>query len=146
MEEVEDFDPKTGEGTYLRFGVREFGMMAILNGISLHGGFIPYGGTFLMFMEYALLVRMAALMKIRSIGVFTHDSIGLEEDGPTHQPVEQMANLRMTPNMVTWRPCDLVETRGRLEDGDQALGRTDGPAPFKARIWFPGSGRKSSFP
>ena len=108
---VKDFNPETGEGTYLRFGVREFGMLAILNGISLHGGFIPYGGTFLMFMEYARnAVRMAALMKIRSIYVFTHDSIGLGEDGPTHQPVEQIANLRMTPNVVTWRPADLVET------------------------------------
>ncbi|HPK63597.1 MAG TPA: transketolase [Sphaerochaeta sp.] len=122
---VKDFDPKTGEGTYLRFGVREFGMMAILNGISLHGGFIPYGGTFLMFMEYARnAVRMAALMKIRSIGVFTHDSIGLGEDGPTHQPVEQMANLRMTPNMVTWRPCDLVETGVAWK---MAIKRSDGP-------------------
>ncbi len=122
---VKDFNPKTGEGTYLRFGVREFGMMAILNGISLHGGFIPYGGTFLMFMEYARnAVRMAALMKVRSIYVFTHDSIGLGEDGPTHQPVEQMANLRMTPNMVTWRPADLVETGVAWK---MAIKRADGP-------------------
>ncbi|NLZ77003.1 MAG: transketolase [Spirochaetales bacterium] len=122
---VEDFDSETGKGMYLRFGVREFGMMAILNGLSLHGGFIPYGGTFLMFMEYARnAIRMAALMKIRTIGVFTHDSIGLGEDGPTHQPVEQMANLRMTPNMVTWRPCDLVETGVAWK---MAIKRADGP-------------------
>ena len=86
-------------------------MSAIMNGITLHGGFIPYGATFLMFMEYARnAVRMAALMKIRNIFVYTHDSIGLGEDGPTHQPVEQMASLRVTPNMSTWRPCDQVET------------------------------------
>ncbi|WP_309297334.1 transketolase-like TK C-terminal-containing protein, partial [Pragia fontium] len=84
---------------------------AIMNGIALHGGFIPYGATFLMFMEYARnAVRMAALMKIRSVFVYTHDSIGLGEDGPTHQPVEQMASLRLTPNMSTWRPCDQVES------------------------------------
>jgi transketolase len=122
---VKDFNPETGEGTYLRFGVREFGMLAILNGISLHGGFIPYGGTFLMFMEYARnAVRMAALMKIRSIYVFTHDSIGLGEDGPTHQPVEQIANLRMTPNVVTWRPADLVETGVAWK---MAIKRSKGP-------------------
>lgn len=122
---VKDFNPETGEGTYLRFGVREFGMMAILNGISLHGGFIPYGGTFLMFMEYARnAIRMAALMKIRSIYVFTHDSIGLGEDGPTHQPVEQITNLRMTPNVVTWRPADLVETGVAWK---MAIRRSDGP-------------------
>ena len=86
-------------------------MTAIINGIALHGGFIPYGATFLMFMEYARnAMRMAALMKIQNIQVYTHDSIGLGEDGPTHQPVEQMASLRMTPNMSTWRPCDQVES------------------------------------
>ena len=98
-------------GNYLNYGVREFGMSAIMNGIALHGGFVPYGGTFLMFMEYARnALRMSALMKQRTIHVYTHDSIGLGEDGPTHQPVEQVASLRMTPNMMTWRPCDTVET------------------------------------
>ncbi|MCA0934213.1 transketolase [Vibrio alginolyticus] len=98
-------------GNYIHYGVREFGMTAIMNGIALHGGFIPYGATFLMFMEYARnAMRMAALMKIQNIQVYTHDSIGLGEDGPTHQPVEQMASLRLTPNMSTWRPCDQVES------------------------------------
>ena len=98
-------------GNYVFYGVREFGMSAIMNGIALHGGFIPFGATFLMFMEYARnAVRMAALMKAHSIFVYTHDSIGQGEDGPTHQPIEQIANLRMTPNMTTWRPCDEVET------------------------------------
>ncbi|MGO2498214.1 transketolase [Vibrio litoralis] len=98
-------------GNYVHYGVREFGMTAIINGIALHGGFVPYGATFLMFMEYARnAMRMAALMKIQNIQVYTHDSIGLGEDGPTHQPVEQMASLRMTPNMSTWRPCDQVES------------------------------------
>ncbi|MDF7669923.1 transketolase [Orbaceae bacterium ESL0721] len=99
------------DGNYIHYGVREFGMSAIMNGITLHGGFIPYGATFLMFMEYARnAVRMAALMKIRTLFVYTHDSIGLGEDGPTHQPVEQMAILRVTPNLSTWRPCDQVES------------------------------------
>lgn len=98
-------------GNYVYYGVREFAMSAIMNGITLHGGFKPYGATFLMFMEYARnAVRMAALMKQPSIFVYTHDSIGLGEDGPTHQPVEQMANLRLTPNLNCWRPCDAVET------------------------------------
>ncbi|WP_445496968.1 transketolase [Photorhabdus sp. SF281] len=98
-------------GNYIHYGVREFGMSAIMNGIALHGGFVPYGATFLMFVEYARnAVRMAALMKIRSIFVYTHDSIGLGEDGPTHQPVEQIASLRVTPNLSTWRPCDQVES------------------------------------
>ncbi|MBU0499470.1 MAG: transketolase [Gammaproteobacteria bacterium] len=99
------------DGNYLSYGVREFGMSAIMNGVALHGGFIPYGGTFLMFSEYARnALRMAALMKIRSIFVYTHDSIGLGEDGPTHQPIEQIPTLRMIPNMSVWRPCDTVET------------------------------------
>ncbi|MCG7912456.1 MAG: transketolase [Candidatus Thiodiazotropha lotti] len=99
------------DGNYLSYGVREFGMSAIMNGVALHGGFIPYGGTFLMFSEYARnALRMAALMKIQSIFVYTHDSIGLGEDGPTHQPVEQIPTLRMVPNMDLWRPCDAVET------------------------------------
>ena len=98
-------------GNYVYYGVREFGMSAIMNGVTLHGGFKAYGATFLMFMEYARnAVRMAALMKQPSIFVYTHDSIGLGEDGPTHQPVEQLANLRQTPNLQCWRPCDSVET------------------------------------
>ncbi|MBZ0071386.1 MAG: transketolase [Gammaproteobacteria bacterium] len=99
------------DGNYLYYGVREFGMSAIMNGITLHGGFIAYGATFLMFSEYARnALRMAALMKVPSIFVYTHDSIGLGEDGPTHQPVEQTATLRMIPNMSVWRPCDAVES------------------------------------
>ncbi len=98
-------------GNYVFYGVREFGMSAIKNGVAVHGGFIPYGATFLMFMEYARnAVRMAALMKQRVLFVYTHDSIGLGEDGPTHQPVEQLASLRFTPNLYTWRPCDQVES------------------------------------
>ncbi len=98
-------------GNYIYYGVREFGMAAIMNGLALHGGFIPYGATFLIFMEYARnAVRMSALMKQRVVYVFTHDSIGLGEDGPTHQPIEQLANLRLTPNMSVWRPCDTVES------------------------------------
>ena len=102
---------KTSGGNYLFYGVREFGMSAIMNGIALHGGFIPYGATFLMFSEYARnALRMAALMKVPSIFVYTHDSIGLGEDGPTHQPVEQIPTLRLIPNMSVWRPCDAVES------------------------------------
>ena len=98
-------------GNYIHYGVREFGMTAIANGIALHGGFLPYTSTFLMFVEYARnAVRMAALMKQRHVLVYTHDSIGLGEDGPTHQPVEQIASLRLTPNLSTWRPCDQVES------------------------------------
>ena len=98
-------------GNYIHYGVREFGMCALMNGIALHGGFLPFGGTFLIFMEYARnAVRMAALMKQRVIYVFTHDSIGLGEDGPTHQPIEQLASLRSTPGLETWRPCDTTET------------------------------------
>ena len=99
------------DGNYIYYGVREFGMSAIMNGIALHGGFVPYGATFLMFSEYARnALRMAALMKVPTIFVYTHDSIGLGEDGPTHQPVEQTATLRMIPNMSVWRPCDAVES------------------------------------
>jgi len=102
---------KNVEANYVNYGVREFGMSAIMNGIALHGGLIPFGATFLMFSEYARnALRMAALMKIRSIFVFTHDSIGLGEDGPTHQPIEQIPTLRMIPNMAVWRPCDAVES------------------------------------
>ncbi|MDF0749798.1 transketolase [Marinobacter sp. 71-i] len=112
-------------GNYVYYGVREFGMAAIMNGVALHGGFVPYGATFLIFMEYCRnAVRMAALMKQRSIYVFTHDSIGLGEDGPTHQPIEQLASLRTTPNMSTWRPADAVESAVAWKS---ALERTDGP-------------------
>ena len=112
-------------GNYLYFGVREFAMTAILNGFSLHGGFIPYGGTFLVFSDYARnALRMAALMGIRNILVFTHDSIGLGEDGPTHQPVEHLASLRAMPNMAVWRPCDGVETAVAWR---AAVERSDGP-------------------
>ncbi|MEH6586738.1 MAG: transketolase [Halioglobus sp.] len=113
-------------GNYLYYGVREFGMAAIMNGIALHGGFINYGATFLIFMEYMRnAVRMSALMKQQSIFVFTHDSIGLGEDGPTHQPVEQVASLRTTPNMNTWRPCDTVESAVAWK---VAIERRDGPS------------------
>lgn len=112
-------------GNYIHYGVREFGMTAIANGISLHGGFLPYTSTFLMFVEYARnAVRMAALMKQRQVMVYTHDSIGLGEDGPTHQPVEQVASLRVTPNMSTWRPCDQVESAVAWKYGVE---RQDGP-------------------
>ncbi|HIF9092269.1 TPA: transketolase [Photobacterium damselae] len=112
-------------GNYIHYGVREFGMTAIINGIALHGGFVPYGATFLMFMEYARnAMRMAALMKVQNIQVYTHDSIGLGEDGPTHQPVEQVASLRLTPNMSTWRPCDQVESAVAWKF---AIERKDGP-------------------
>ncbi|MDE1253984.1 transketolase [Vibrio aestuarianus] len=118
---AEDFS-----GNYIHYGVREFGMTAIMNGIALHGGFVPYGATFLMFMEYARnAMRMAALMKIQNIQVYTHDSIGLGEDGPTHQPVEQIASLRLTPNMSTWRPCDQVESAVAWK---LAIERKDGPS------------------
>ncbi|ODP99391.1 transketolase [Salinivibrio sp. SS3] len=113
-------------GNYLHYGVREFGMTAIINGIALHGGFVPYGATFLIFMEYARnAMRMAALMKVQNIQVYTHDSIGLGEDGPTHQPVEQMATLRQTPNMSMWRPCDQVESAVAWK---AAVERKDGPS------------------
>jgi len=113
-------------GNYMYYGVREFGMAAIMNGVALHGGLIPYGATFLMFMEYARnAVRMSALMKQRVIYVFTHDSIGLGEDGPTHQPVEQLVALRTTPNLDTWRPADTVESAVAWK---QAVERKDGPS------------------
>ena len=106
-----DINNDSCDGNYIYYGVREFGMSAMMNGIALHGGFINYGATFLMFMEYARnAVRMAAIMKQQSIFVYTHDSIGLGEDGPTHQPVEQLSALRSTPNLNTWRPCDTVES------------------------------------
>ncbi|MDF2076242.1 transketolase [Pseudomonas mendocina] len=113
-------------GNYMFYGVREFGMSAIMNGIALHGGFVPYGATFLIFMEYARnAVRMSALMKKRVLYVFTHDSIGLGEDGPTHQPIEQLASLRGTPNLDTWRPADAVESAVAWK---HAIERADGPS------------------
>ncbi|WP_372874809.1 transketolase [Pseudomonas sp.] len=113
-------------GNYMFYGVREFGMSAIMNGIALHGGFVPYGATFLVFMEYACnAVRMAALIKKRVLFVYTHDSIGLGEDGPTHQPIEQLASLRCTPNLNTWRPCDAVESAVAWKC---AIERNDGPS------------------
>jgi transketolase len=112
-------------GNYIYFGVREFGMSAICNGLGLHGGFIPYCGTFLTFSDYSRnALRMAALMKVRNVFVFTHDSIGLGEDGPTHQPVEHTASLRLMPNMSVWRPCDAVETAVAWR---HAIERLDGP-------------------
>ncbi len=117
--------PHQFKGNYIYYGVREFGMSAVMNGIALHGGFIPYGGTFLTFLDYARnAVRLAALMKIRVIFVYSHDSIGLGEDGPTHQPIEHLNILRMTPNVSLWRPCDATETAVAW---DAALKRTEGP-------------------
>lgn len=121
----EAISDRDATGNYIYYGVREFGMSAIMNGMALHGGFIPYGGTFLVFSDYARnALRMAALMKQRSIFVYTHDSIGLGEDGPTHQPIEHVATLRLIPNMSVWRPCDAVET---LVAWQAALERKDGP-------------------
>ena len=116
---------REGGGNYIYYGVREFGMAAIMNGLTLHGGFIPYGGTFLTFSDYCRnALRMAALMQIRTIFVFTHDSIGLGEDGPTHQPIEHVATLRLIPNMDVWRPCDTLET---LVAWAAAIDRENGP-------------------
>ncbi|HAZ79412.1 MAG TPA: transketolase [Porticoccaceae bacterium] len=121
-----DISASNANGNYVYYGVREFGMSAIMNGIALHGGFINYGATFLMFMEYARnAVRMAAIMKQQSIFVYTHDSIGLGEDGPTHQPVEQLSALRSTPNLNTWRPCDTVESAVSWKS---AIENQDGPS------------------
>ncbi|HJV50543.1 MAG TPA: transketolase C-terminal domain-containing protein, partial [Noviherbaspirillum sp.] len=127
-------------GNHINYGVREFGMSAIMNGIALHGGYIPYGGTFLTFSDYSRnALRMAALMQIRSIFVFTHDSIGLGEDGPTHQPIEHVTSLRIIPNMSVWRPCDSSET---MAAWSAAIERRNGPTalilsrqnlPFQAR-------------
>ena len=127
-------------GNYINFGVREFAMCAIANGLGLHGGYIPYVGTFLTFSDYARnALRMAALMKLRAIYVFTHDSIGLGEDGPTHQSIEHAASLRLIPHLDVWRPCDTVETAVAWA---AAIERADGPScllftrqnvPFEAR-------------
>ena len=140
--------PGVTGGNHLFYGVREFGMCAMMNGISLHGGFIPYGGTFLVFSDYARnALRMAALMKIRVVYVFTHDSIGLGEDGPTHQPIEHAATLRLIPNMDVWRPCDTVESATAWA---AALMRKNGPTallfsrqnlPFVQRSSLDGVGR-----
>src|SRR5205814_4312839 len=117
---------REGGGNYIYYGVREFGMSAVMNGLALHGGIIPYGGTFLTFSDYSRnALRMAALMKIRSIFVFTHHSIGLGEDGPTHQAVEHIASLRLIPHMDVWRPCDTEES---VVAWAEALERRDGPA------------------
>jgi transketolase len=121
-----DISRNDANGNYVYYGVREFGMSAMMNGIALHGGFINYGATFLMFMEYARnAVRMAAIMNQQSIFVYTHDSIGLGEDGPTHQPVEQLSALRSTPNLHTWRPCDTVESAVCWKS---AIERKNGPS------------------
>ena len=127
-------------GNYIWFGVREFSMTAICSGLALHGGIVPYSGTFLTFSDYARnALRMAALMEIQTILVYTHDSIGLGEDGPTHQPVEHTASLRLMPNMSVWRPCDTVETavawRYAIErrDGPTSLVLTRQGLPFQAR-------------
>jgi transketolase len=110
-------------GNHINYGVREFGMAAIMNGIALHGGFIPFGATFLTFSDYSRnALRMAALMKIRSLFVFTHDSIGLGEDGPTHQSVEHVSSLRLIPNLDNWRPCDTVESM--VAWGERSSART----------------------
>jgi len=113
-------------GNHINYGVREFGMSAIMNGIALHGGYIPFGGTFLTFSDYSRnALRMAALMKLRSIFVFTHDSIGLGEDGPTHQSVEHVASLRLIPNLMVWRPCDTTESAVAW---GSAIERKNGPS------------------
>jgi transketolase len=118
-------DRADASGNYLHFGVREFAMAAVLNGLSLHGGFVPYGGTFLVFSDYARnALRMAALMRTQAVHVLTHDSIGLGEDGPTHQPIEHLTSLRAMPNMHVWRPCDGVETAAAWA---AAIARRDGP-------------------
>jgi transketolase len=143
LTEWSGYKPMRGDmpaANYVNYGVREFGMSAIMNGVALHGGFIPFGATFLMFSEYARnAIRMAALMKIRSIFVYTHDSIGLGEDGPTHQAVEQIPTLRMIPRMDVWRPCDTVESAVawrkaiEKEDGPTCLVFTRQGVPFQTR-------------
>jgi transketolase len=132
--------PGTLSGSHIFYGVREFGMCAVMNGLALHGGLIPYGGTFLVFSDYARnALRLAALMGLRTIYVFSHDSIGLGEDGPTHQPIEHAASLRLIPNMDVWRPCDTVETAVawaaalRRKNGPTALLLTRQNVPFQQR-------------
>lgn len=122
---AKDLDLDNFEGNYIHYGVREFAMSTIMNGVSLHGGFIPYGGTFLVFSDYAKnAIRLAALSKIRGIWVLTHDSIGVGEDGPTHQPIEQISALRLTPNVDVWRPCDTIESAIAWKAG---IEKKDGP-------------------
>lgn len=124
-EHAQDLDLDSFEGNYIHYGVREFAMSTIMNGLSLHGGFIPYGGTFLVFSDYAKnAIRLAALSKIRGIWVLTHDSIGVGEDGPTHQPIEQISALRLTPNVDIWRPCDTIESAVAWKAG---IEKKDGP-------------------
>jgi len=139
---------KEGGGNYVFYGVREFGMCAVMNGLALHGGLIPYGGTFLVFSDYARnALRLSALMGIRTIYVFSHDSIGLGEDGPTHQPIEHAATLRLMPNMDVWRPCDTVETAVawaaalRRKNGPSALLLTRQNVPFCKRDSLGGAER-----
>jgi transketolase len=139
---------REGGGNYVFYGVREFGMCAVMNGLALHGGLIPYGGTFLVFSDYARnALRLAALMGLRAIYVFSHDSIGLGEDGPTHQPIEHAATLRLMPNMDVWRPCDTVETAVawaaalRRESGPTALLLTRQNVPFQKRASLDGIAR-----
>ena len=123
--------PGALSGNHIFYGVREFGMCAVMNGLALHGGLIPYGGTFLVFSDYARnALRLAALMGVRVIYVFTHDSIGLGEDGPTHQPIEHAASLRLMPNMDVWRPCDTVETAVGLGGGARRAERPDRAAAY----------------
>jgi transketolase len=131
--------PEDASGNYMHYGVREFGMTAILNGVTLHGGFVPYGATFLVFSDYARnAIRLACLMSTRIVLVFTHDSIGLGEDGPTHQPVEHLTSLRALPNMSLWRPCDAAETAiawtaGIERHGPTLLVLTRQPLPQQPR-------------
>ena len=123
FEGVEAYSPSNPKGRYLYYGVREFGMSAIMNGIALHGGFIPYAGTFLIFSDYAVnALRLSALMKQKAIWVLTHDSIGVGEDGPTHQPIEQIPALRLMPQLKVWRPCDTLETAVAWESALQNNG------------------------
>jgi transketolase len=136
---------REGSGNYVFYGVREFGMCAVMNGLALHGGLIPYGGTFLVFSDYARnALRLAALMGVQAIYVFSHDSIGLGEDGPTHQPIEHAASLRLMPNMELWRPCDTVETAVawaaalRRKNGPTALLLTRQNVPFVKRASLEG--------
>jgi transketolase len=139
---------REGDGNYVFYGVREFGMCAVMNGLALHGGFTPYGGTFLVFSDYARnALRLAALMGVQAIYVFSHDSIGLGEDGPTHQPIEHAASLRLMPNMELWRPCDTVETAFawaaalRRKNGPTALLLTRQNVPFVRRESLEGIGK-----
>ena len=132
--------PEEVYGHYIHYGVREFGMTAVMNGIALHGGFMPYGGTFLVFSDYARNgVRLAALMKPRVMLVYTHDSVGLGEDGPTHQPIEHLTSLRAMPNLSLWRPCDALRDGDRVDGGRGAVradcARADPPGAAAAAAY-----------